>query len=225
MAAEHGFDKLRSSVISVWIAGPHLLVNQAIQALVKSLPRIVLKGKATDIHSFPTGEAANSINLALLVFPQNIDFGSLAEFREQHPQVGVLLLSFDWSIAQVRDALKAGVMGCLTASMGIDELGDALRQAARGEIALTREIQRTLILTLFEEEQISEPSFEDLSLREQEVLALLCEGLSNKQIAQELYLSVRTVENHLSNLYAKLEINSRTEAAVLALQQGWISVN
>ncbi len=218
-------DSPQSSTVGVWVTGPHLLINQAIQALFESLPGIDLKGNTTDIHSFPAVDAASSINLALLVFPQNIEFVVLAEFCEQHPQVGVLLLSFDWNIVLVRSALDAGVMGCLSANVTSEELGDALRQAARGEIALTRDLQRTLILALSEEKHATEPSFEGLSLREQEVLALLCEGLSNKQIAQDLYLSVRTVENHLGNLYAKLGVNSRTEAAVLALQQGWISEN
>jgi DNA-binding NarL/FixJ family response regulator len=60
-----------------------------------------------------------------------------------------------------------------------------------------------------------------LSPREAEVLALVCAGLSNKEIAQRLYLSLRTVENHLAAIYSKLGVDSRTEAAVLAVRRGW----
>jgi DNA-binding NarL/FixJ family response regulator len=137
----------------------------------------------------------------------------------------VLLLSLDWTLSQVQAALQAGVIGCLSADMSAEDLGNALRQAVRGEITLSRELQKNLIMMLAEEGQTDKLSFEDLSLREKEVLILVCEGLSNKQIAQRLYLSVRTVENHLANIYTKLEVESRTEAAVFALQQGWIPTN
>lgn len=137
----------------------------------------------------------------------------------------MLLLSLDWTLSQVQAALQAGVVGCLSADMSAEDLGNALRQAARGEITLSRELQKSLIMMLVEERQTDRLSFEDLSLREREVLILVCEGLSNKQIAQRLYLSVRTVENHLANIYTKLEVESRTEAAVFALQQGWMPTN
>jgi len=64
---------------------------------------------------------------------------------------------------------------------------------------------------------------EPLSEREREVLTLLARGLSNKAIAQRLYLSVRTVEGHLANIYGKLAVHSRTEAALYAARQGWVS--
>ncbi len=65
---------------------------------------------------------------------------------------------------------------------------------------------------------------EPLSSREQEVLTLLAQGLSNKEIAQRLYLSVRTVEGHLVNVYGKLGVHSRTEAALYAVRQGWVTL-
>jgi DNA-binding NarL/FixJ family response regulator len=137
----------------------------------------------------------------------------------------VLLFAPNWPISQVREVLQAGAAGCLDAEMSLEELAAALRQSARGEIALSPSLQRALILVMVGGEKTEMRSFETLSAREKEVLTLVCEGLSNKQIAQRLYISIRTVENHLARLYSKLGVNSRTEAAVLALQKGWITVD
>lgn len=215
----------RSTSIRLWIAGSFLLIKQAIGALLADLPEIETRGLSRNEADFPEDEVLEGVDLLLVVLPQPVNLVTLTEFCKQHPQLGVLLLSLEWSVEQAKSALQAGVVGCVSVDISAEELGMALRQAARGEVALPRELQRALILQLTEEMSGSEPTFWDLSSREQEVLALVCEGLSNKQIAQQLYLSVRTVENHLANLYSKLGVNSRTEAAVLALQQGWISIN
>ena len=201
------------------------MFNQAVGALLAGLPGIELAGTSESPGILPSIQTAANLDILLLALPQPIDFVLITDFCQRHPQTRVLLLSLDWTLPQVQVALQAGVIGCLSADMGVDELGNALRQAARGEIALSRELQKRLIMMLAEERQNNKLSFEDLSLREREVLILICEGLSNKQIAQRLYLSVRTVENHLANIYTKLEVESRTEAAVFALQQGWIPTN
>lgn len=100
-------------------------------------------------------------------------------------------------------------------------LGLAIRQIARGDQYLSP----SLIPELLEQRRQGQgamapvpPNLEGLTGREQEILALLSEGLSNKGIAARLYLSVRTVEGHIANLYAKLGVNNRTEAALIALQ-------
>lgn len=135
----------------------------------------------------------------------------------------MLLLSLEWTPVQVQTVLKAGAVGCLAGEVTVEELGSAIRQAARGEIALSSDLQRALIKSLARGQPSPRAPFESLSPREQEVLTLVCQGLSNKQIAQRLYLSVRTVENHLASVYNKLGVHTRTEAAVLALEQGGIS--
>lgn len=193
--------------------------------MLAGLPGIELAGIFEGPGILPRIQTAANQDIVLLTLPQPIDFVLIIDFCRQHPGLRVLLLSLDWTLSQVQAALQAGVIGCLSADMSAEDLGNALRQAVRGEITLSRELQKNLIMMLAEEGQTDKLSFEDLSLREKEVLILVCEGLSNKQIAQRLYLSVRTVENHLANIYTKLEVESRTEAAVFALQQGWIPTN
>lgn len=115
-----------------------------------------------------------------------------------------------------------GVLGLFSKNESVEALSIAIRQLSRGEAYLSP----VLALSLLQRKQSREKSPKvDLSMlteREREVLALLAEGFSNKAIASRLYLSVRTVDGHLSNLYARLGVRSRTEAMRLAIEQNLI---
>lgn len=165
----------------------------------------------------------NSLLVLWLLSPSN-DLESLSMLLAQHPALKVLGLAFSWTPEQAREALQTGAAGCVDADVTPEELVLALRQAFRGEVALSPDLQRALILDWASQKDPQESTYGALSPREQEVLTWVCMGLSNKLIAQRLYLSVRTVENHLSNIYDKLNVNSRTEAAVIALQHGWVEL-
>lgn len=128
-----------------------------------------------------------------------------------------------WTAEQARGALEAGARGCLSASVTVEEFAAALRQAARGDVALSSDIAGPLVSLLSVAPMRAAQPGIALSPREREVLALVCEGLGNKAIAQQLYLSLRTVENHLASVFSKLGVSSRTEAAVLAVRNGLIT--
>ena len=99
----------------------------------------------------------------------------------------------------------------------------ALREVAAGEVSLPQRLALQLVTRMARQSPPRENALpEPLSGREREVLTLLAQGLSNKEIAQRLYLSVRTVEGHLANVYGKLNVHSRTEAALYAVRQGWV---
>ena len=207
--------------VRVWISGPFSLMNKAFAALLAGLPGLEVAGDSQEPQKVP----AQVADLILLVLAATENLEPLNQLRAGHPTQRALLFAPEWPLYQVREALQAGAVGCLDAEMSLEELAAALRQAARGDIALSPSLQRALILEMVGGNTSDTRTFEILSGREKEVLSLVCEGLSNKQIAQRLYLSIRTVENHLARLYGKLGVSSRTEAAVLALQQGWITVD
>ena len=207
--------------VRVWISGPFSLVNKAFAALLAELPGLEVVGFSSDSPEVPVQPA--DLSLLILVSTETLEL--LNQLRAEPLAQRVLLFAPEWPISQVREALQAGATGCLDAEISLEELAAALRQAARGEIALSPSLQRALILEMVGGKTSETHAYETLSAREKEVLTLVCEGLSNKHIAQRLYLSIRTVENHLARLYGKLGVNSRTEAAVLALQQGWITVD
>ncbi len=206
----------KTNIIRGYLAGPHRLLNQALCAALAEIADISLtEGQP---HKADTPSQATVI---LLVLPETTTLLSRLERAfDQHPDHKVLILLTGWQPELALAALQAGAAGLLTTNLTPGEMATAMRQAARGELVLSPEIQHAIVKALSGAAQPMPPApLETLSKREQEVLILLAEGLSNKQIAQRLYLSVRTVENHLRRIYHKLGVSSRTEAAVLAVQQ------
>ncbi|MCA9901896.1 MAG: response regulator transcription factor [Ardenticatenaceae bacterium] len=136
-----------------------------------------------------------------------------------HPLVPLLIVADELVETAVHSWLEQGVNGCISREAALPELLDAIRQTAAGEISLPSELTIRLIASMTKPSTaVPGEGLEILSKREQEVLTLLAEGFSNKQIAQHLYLSVRTVGNHLNSVYGKLNVHSRTEAALIAVQ-------
>lgn len=115
-------------------------------------------------------------------------------------------------------ALPAGAAGLFSKNEAAEALAIAIRQVARGEQYLSPALALALLEIIGASFPVAAVEPRSLPEREQEILALLAEGLSNKAIAAKLYLSVRTVEGHLANVYARLDVHSRTEAVLLALQ-------
>jgi DNA-binding NarL/FixJ family response regulator len=126
-------------------------------------------------------------------------------------------------VALLREAMDArawldiGASGIVLETASVEDLLDALRQVARGETYLPPLISKQVVSSLSAQTPFSQ-LIEPLTDREREVLSFIVQGLSNKDIAQKLYLSVRTVEGHLANIYGKLQVKSRTEAALWAIQ-------
>ena len=119
--------------------------------------------------------------------------------------------------------LSPGVAGLFSKDELPEALGVAIRQVARGDQYLSPSLALALLERGEAEAASHEIDLPTLTDRERQIFALLAEGLSNKVIASRLYLSVRTVEGHLANLYTRLGVHSRTEAALIAIQHGLAS--
>lgn len=117
--------------------------------------------------------------------------------------------------------LKAGAAGCVSRDESVAELARAVIACGREEISLPPSVASRALAALARGETVSASPNEPLSERETEVLGLLARGLTNKGIAQELFVSVRTVEAHLRSIFAKLGVRSRTEAALWAVERGF----
>jgi NarL family two-component system response regulator LiaR len=138
------------------------------------------------------------------------------------PSTQVLVLSTYHDDRHVFPALKAGAMGYITKTKDSAEILDAVRTVARRRPWLDPHIYeklRQFIAQMREEVILPEPG-PDLTPREHEVLSLLARGMSNKEIAEELIISIKTVKTHVSNILQKLQLQDRTQAGFWALQRG-----
>ena len=147
----------------------------------------------------------------------------LAELRRGRPTLPVVVAAEGLTPNKARRYLEMGCLGCMSRDEDPATLNQALRHAARGESYLPQHLAVALLREI-EEKGDGAHGMQArqalLSPRECEVLGLLGQGLSNKDIAARLYLSVRTVEGHLLSLYRKLGVHNRVEAALVALQLG-----
>jgi len=176
--------------------------------------------------------AANHDDIAALSPPPKpatllIDVPNQSPELVQHttqlfPNYGALVLIDEYELAEIVLLLQAGAVGCLSRNATIADLSRAIIATGRGEIVLPPTLTAQVLTALARGEVLQKhPDGDDLTARETDVLRLLAKGMTNKDIAQTLFLSVRTVEAHLRNIYGKLKVASRTEAVLWAVEHGW----
>ena len=147
--------------------------------------------------------------------------------RERSPQTQVVMLTMHADADVVRRALAAGAVGYLTKDCSIDEVAEAVRLAAQGEGAVSPGLAAAMLreAASAEAKVASGPKEDLLSQREAEVLQLVAKGMSPPEVAAQLYISAKTVKNHLSNIYEKLEARDRTQAVLKGLRMGVIRLD
>ena len=208
-----------SAPITLFLVDDHDVVRRGLRAYVEVLPDLEVVGEAADgeqaiarIGALAAAGAAPDVVLMDLVLPGLDGVDTTAELLRRHPRLRVLVLTSFGGQQRVRTALAAGAAGYLLKSADVDEVATAIRAVARGEVHLDAESAGYLA-----EEQAG---LRALTPRELEVLGLLAEGCSNQEIARRLAITERTARTHVSNLLGKLHLGSRTQAALLAQQEG-----
>jgi DNA-binding NarL/FixJ family response regulator len=138
---------------------------------------------------------------------------------ERNPDVAVVMLTMHADADVVARAIKAGAVGYLVKDCTTEELVRTIRQAASGETALSPDIAASMLEQM---RTASEPPRQEsvLSPREEEVLQRIAEGASTTEVAEQLYISVKTVKNHLASIYEKLDARDRTQAVLQAVRMG-----
>ncbi|MFI6691119.1 response regulator [Streptomyces sp. NPDC050433] len=212
-----------SNPIRVFLLDDHEVVRRGVTDLLDAEPDIEVVGDtSTAAHTLARSPALRPDVAVLDVrIPDGDGITVCRELRSLMPGLACLMLtSFDDDDALL-DAIMAGAAGYVLKEINGSDLVAAVRTVASGESMLDPATTTRLMKSLRgeEDETASEPdALSQLSPREQEILALIGEGLTNREIGRRLYLSEKTVKNHISRLLAKLGVERRIQAAVLATQ-------
>ena len=157
-----------------------------------------------------------------------------AELIAEYPDAKVMVLSIHDDESYVTHALKSGALGYMLKEMDADEIVDAIKVVSNGGSYLHPKVTKNLVAEFrrlsehenkgnFHQTEIRRP-FHLLTKRECEVLQLLTDGQSNRTIGETLYISEKTVKNHVSSILQKMNVNDRTQAVVTAIKNGWVEV-
>ncbi len=195
------------------------LQREAWRTLLKDQPSLIIAGvlaEATRLVDFLPIKRPTTL-LIDLPAPQP-DLIKLV--KGSGPALGLLVLVHSYDLTEIIALLKAGATGCLSRDATVSDLARAIIASGRGELVLPPPIATQALLALARGEPIGPGPLEPFTDRELDVLRLLGQGLTNKDIAQTLILSVRTVDAHLRNIFAKLDMHSRTEAALWMVKHG-----
>ena len=206
-----------SKKIRIMIVDDHDMVRSGLSVFLETCDDLELVCEASNGEEAVRlcTEHRPDVILMDLIMPGEMDgVATIRVIKQTFPDIQIIALTSFKEKELVHEALQAGAIGYLLKNISIDELSDAVRNAYYGKSTLAPEATRALI-----EAATQPPSLgHDLTEREVEVLALMIEGLNNREIADRLTISRSTVKNHVSNILSKLEANSRTEAATLAVQ-------
>ena len=169
-------------------------------------------------------------NVALIdiAMPNLNGIEATKQIKANQPATSILVLSAYDNDQYIYAVLEAGANGYLLKNVRGAQLVDAIRDVSAGEVVLDPHVARKVVQwfsSMSHGKSVVEGLPDHFSERELEVLRLAAKGMSNKEIASELALSVRTVQSHLGNIFDKLGVSSRTEAVLRALKEGWISLD
>lgn len=211
--------------IRVLIVDDHAIVRKGIRALLAVKHDIQVVGEAANgVEAVTQAEALQpDVVLMDLMMPKMDGIQAIEEIAIKLPGTRILVLTTYAGDEQVFPAIKAGALGYLLKDSGPQELVQAIRQVYRGEPSLDPTVARKVLSELAGTPK--KPLTPDpLTARELNILRLIAQGQSNKEIAATLVIAEETVHSHVSNILAKLHLASRTQAALYALKEGIASL-
>lgn len=201
--------------IRIFLVDDHPMVRAGLAGMIQGEPGLRLVGEAGDgrdaVRLIP--DCRPDVVLVDLIMPHLDGIGVIEALRPSLPDTHFVVLSSMLDPDAVRRAVQAGARGYLLKTASAQELITMIQQVKAGRRVLGPEVTDALIAN----EQRSVPG-EDLTQRERQILALMVQGLSNQDIADQMRIAVPTVKFHVTNVLGKLQVDSRTEAVVLALR-------
>ena len=210
--------------IKLLIVDDHPLFRRGVRIYLETAPDLVITGEADGGEGaleFLEQEAVDVVLLDLQM-PKMDGIETAGRILERHPETRVLMLTSFGNWERVYQALKTGASGYVLKDAEPEELAAAIRAVSAGGNYLGAQVASQLLQHVgaeVKEERPRETGVEPLTEREDEVLALVAKGLSNREIGDQLYVSEKTVKTHVANILQKLNVRSRTQAALYAMRQ------
>ena len=211
--------------IGVFIVDDHAVVRSGLAAYIAVIDDLAFVGEAADgeqalrrLAELAARDSLPDVVLMDLVMPNMNGIEATAQIVERFPTCRVVILTSFGEVERVNAALRNGAVGYLLKDAEAAEVAAAIRAAVRGEVHLDSEVARRLTQDL--RTGPAGPAL--LTPRERQILALLGEGRSNREIANILVISERTARTHVSSVLSKLNLSSRTQAALMAIREGLV---
>lgn len=214
--------------MKVLVVDDHEIVRQGIKMVLETDPELEVVGEAAsgDEAIEKVRELGPNVVVMDIGMPGLSGFEATRRIRDSHPDVQVLALTVHDSEAYVFQMLQAGATGYVVKRAPAAEVIQAVKRAFCGEAVLHPSVAKLLIRDyLSRVERGEESSYDTLSDREREILKLIAEGRTNKEIAEMLFLSIKTIQAHRANLMRKLGMHDRTELVKYAIRKGIIGLD
>ena len=201
--------------IKIILVDDHEMVRLGLKSFLNLQPDVEVVGEA--------GNGLDGINLALelkpdvvvmdLVMPEMSGVEATLKLLEEWKEAKILVLTSYLDNERIYPVIEAGAKGYMLKTSSAAEILNAIQKVARGELAIETEVDKKI-----KAHDMQPELHEDLTARERDILRLLAKGYDNQTIADELFISLKTVKTHVSNILAKLEVDDRTQAVVYAFK-------
>lgn len=201
--------------IKIILVDDHEMVRLGLKSFLNLQPDVEVIGEA--------GNGLDGINLALelkpdvvvmdLVMPEMSGVEATLKLLEEWKEAKILVLTSYLDNEKIYPVIEAGAKGYMLKTSSAAEILNAIQKVARGELAIETEVDKKI-----KTHDMQPELHEDLTARERDILRLLAKGYDNQTIADELFISLKTVKTHVSNILAKLEVDDRTQAVVYAFK-------
>ncbi|KRE75828.1 response regulator transcription factor [Paenibacillus sp. Soil750] len=212
--------------IKVMIVDDHDMVRVGLRTYISLEPGLEVVGEASNGQSAfdqlkeESLPSLPDVILMDLTMPVLDGIGATKLICDEFPQIKVIMLTSFLEEAKVLEAVESGAISYMLKTVSSDQLIHAIQSAYRGMPVMNTEVSQALTRGIRQRSEL--PEQEGLTAREREVLLLIAEGKSNKDISEELFISIKTVKTHVSNLLMKCELDDRTQLAIFAHRKGWV---
>lgn len=212
--------------IRIILVDDHRILREGIRSLLEEHDDIEVIGEAEDGRSAVklVGELQPDVVLMDIAMPQLNGLEATRQIKRDNPDVRVLILTVHDNEEYIRQVLATGAMGYVLKYAAASELLSAIRTVYRGESVLSPAITRLVIEDYLRWADVKQDNTDRLTPREREVLQLIAEGYTNKEIAEILKISIKTVKAHRSNLMGKLDLHSQGDLIKYAIQKKIIEI-